>query len=167
MKYLPFEHIIYKTKLNEEELLLRLESIIEEKKIFRFRLFNNNESKPYEGQVEGNTFKISRIINYRNSFLPVITGMVEKSFDHSTITVKMRLNLFVLIFLIVWFSITLFGSFALTIKFLSDMKFDPMYLIPFGMLIFGYLIAILPFKFESKKSKNDFKMLFEAEIIKA
>ncbi len=26
MKYLPFEHIIYKTKFNEEELLHRLES---------------------------------------------------------------------------------------------------------------------------------------------
>jgi hypothetical protein len=40
-------------------------------------------------------------------------------------------------------------------------------MIPFGMLIFAYVITMGGFKFESNKSKKDLQALLEAEIIEA
>ena len=39
--------------------------------LFRFVLFKRGDTKPYKGKIVGGTFNISRIINYRNSFLSI------------------------------------------------------------------------------------------------
>jgi membrane protein DedA with SNARE-associated domain len=44
-------------------------------------------------------------------------------------------------------------------------NFDPMTLIPLGMLVVFYVVIMLAFKYESKQSKADLQSLFEAEII--
>ena len=68
MKYLPFENITYKSRLHSEEILKKIDEIIEPKKTFRISgVFGNNNHKPYEGNIVGNSFNITRLINYRNS----------------------------------------------------------------------------------------------------
>jgi hypothetical protein len=43
--------------------------------------------------------------------------------------------------------------------------FDPMTLIPLGMLVLFYVVIMLAFKYESTQSKADLENLFEAEIV--
>jgi hypothetical protein len=167
MKYLPFENITYKTKLDSEEILKRMGNMIEPKKDFRISgIFGNSNHKPYEGSINGNSFNITRIIGYRNSFLPKIKGTIEKDFNETKVNVKMRLHPFVIAFMFIWFGGVGIGCLAVLIFISNSQDFEPMTLIPFGMLIFGYALVTGGFKFESIKSKKYLAELFEAEIEK-
>jgi hypothetical protein len=167
MKFLPTENITYKTRLKEEEVVKRLSDLIEPEKTFRFGIFSSGASKSYEGQINGQTFVIKRIIGYRNSFLPRINGIIERDFDGMTIKVKMRLNIFVIVFLCIWCGGVGLGCIAFLIQAFGSSEFNPATLIPFGMLIFVYLLTMGGFKFESNKSKKDLQNIFEADIIEA
>ena len=165
MKYLPADNITYKTKLKGAALIQRLEDSIEPERAFRFGLFNRRETKPYQGKVVGHTFNISRIISYRNSFLPRISGSIENTFSGSLIRVKMRLHVAVIIFICIWGGIVGAVGIAFLSQSFGSTNFDPMMLIPLGMLLVFYVVIMLAFKYESKQSKADLESLFEAEVI--
>ncbi|WP_113638776.1 hypothetical protein [Nubsella zeaxanthinifaciens] len=165
MKFLPAENIIYKTRLKEDELIRRLSDYIEPEKTFRFGVFGSGSTKSYEGQISGQAFNIKRIISYRNSFLPRINGVIERDFDGLTIKVKMRLHIFVIVFLCIWCGGVGLGCLAFLMQAFSKSEFNPATIIPFGMLIFAYALTMGAFKFESNKSKKDLQTIFEAHII--
>lgn len=165
MKFLPTENITYKTRLKEDEIIRRLSDCIEPEKTFRFGIFSSGSTKSYEGQIHGLTFSIKRIIGYRNSFLPRINGVIERDFDGLTIKVKMRLHIFVIVFLCIWCGGVGLGCIAIFTQALNSFEINPVTLIPFGMPIFAYLLTMGGFKFESNKSKKDLQTIFEAEII--
>ncbi|MEJ2104945.1 MAG: hypothetical protein P8X47_10265 [Ignavibacteriaceae bacterium] len=165
MKYLPFEKITYKTRLDSCEIQERLSKIIEPKKTFRMTgIFGSSNHKPYEGSINGSSFNINRIIGYRNSFLPRINGIIEKDFNGAKINVKMRLHVLVVVFMFIWFGGVGIGCLVILSTLFNSESFDPMTLIPFGMLIFGYALVTGGFKYESIKSKKYLAQLFEAEI---
>ncbi len=159
MKYLPYEHITYKTNLSEQEVLTRLSGFVEPKKFGLGR----NYIKEYEGSIDNNSFEISRVIQYRNSFLPDINGIIQKNNNGTEIQVIMRLNLFVLIFLLFWCSISTCVFIMIT---LTQKKMSVEFFMPLLMLIFVYALTMVCFKIESKKSKEYLRRSFEAEIIK-
>lgn len=161
MKYLPFENITYQSKYNTQQILEKVEDILEPKKVFRITGMLGSDHKPYEGFVSGNSFKMSRIINYQNSFLPTVTGFVEKDYNGTAkINVKMRLHFFVILFLCVWFGGVGIGVLAA----LSSQEFSAFSVIPFLMLFFGYALTTGAFKYESLKTKKYLADLFKAEV---
>lgn len=166
MILLPIEHITYKTSLKESEVIKRIEDNIEPEKFIRFNMYNNDATKPYEGQINGQTFSIKRMINYRNSFAPIINGTVNNGFDGITIKVTMRLTVFAIVFLFIWFSVVVSSYFPNPIVTNSSGKSEPMrHLFSFGMSLFFYVLTLVSFKYESYKSKKDLQKIFEAEII--
>jgi hypothetical protein len=164
MKFLPTENITYKTKLKEDEIIKRLSDNIEPKKTFRGGFFGSGSSKLYEGQINNHTFDINRIINYRNSFLPRINGIIEKSNEGTTIKVKMRLHAFVIIFLCIWGGAVGLGCISVLTQAFGGSELDSVTMIPFGMLIFMYILTMGGFKSESSRSKKDLQTIFETEI---
>ncbi|MGD1839763.1 MAG: hypothetical protein ACFB0B_02545 [Thermonemataceae bacterium] len=175
MKYLPFENITYKTKLDSEEVLSKLSEVIEPKKTFRMvGAFGSGNHKPYEGSINGTSFNINRIIGYRNSFLPRINGIIEKDINGiiekdingTKIKVKMRLHVVVIIFIGIWFGGIGIGCLAFLSTMFNSEGFKPIVLIPFGMLILSYALVTGGFKYESIKSKKYLTQLFEADIEK-
>lgn len=164
MKYLPFENITYQTKLDSEEILNRIDKIIEPKKAFR-GLFGNRNHKPYEGSINGKSFNITRIIGYKNSFLPRIKGSINQKRDGKTeINIKMRLHPFVLIFMFIWCGGVGLGFLVFLTISIGKGTFDPAMLMPLAMLLFGYGLTTGGFKYESIKSRKYLTKLFEAEI---
>ncbi|MCQ9635524.1 hypothetical protein MP477_11200 [Chryseobacterium sp. WG23] len=159
MKYLPFEHIIYRTNLSEEEILAKISGFVEAKK-FRF---NNKPTKDFEGFSTDHSFEISRIIKGRNSFLPQISGVIQKNNYETQIEVKMTLHWFVSIFLLFWCGFVLLFFIA---AFVTEEKISMNFFIPIFMLLFAYILTMCGFKSESKKSKEYLKRNFEAKIIK-
>jgi hypothetical protein len=167
MRFLPTENIILKTNLKETEIIDRLSNFVEPKKTFRFGMLGNEATKPYEGRINDLTFDITRIITYKNSFLPRINGVIHHEYNGTTITVKMRLHSFVVVFIFIWCGGVGLGCIAVLKTLLADNKFHPASIIPFGMLIFLYALTMAAFKYESKKSKKDLQTLFDAEITEA
>lgn len=162
-KYLPFENIIYKTKLSKEQTIQKLAENIEAKKSFGFGAYNYTYSTPYIGSITGNTFEIQRAISYRNSFLPQIKGEVYSEFDGTRVKVSMKPHPFVLVFMTIWFSGVIIGCFATTFALFTQ-NFSPFFLIPYGMLLFGIALLYGAFKTESAISKKDLTRILEAEV---
>lgn len=159
MKYLPFERITYRTNLSEQEVITRLLDFVEPKKFG----FGRNPVKEYEGFINNNYFEINRIIKGRNSFLPQISGVIQKHHYETQIEVKMKLHWLVFVFLIFWCGfVVLFLISTLIMEDLKSLNF----FLPIFMLIFAYLLTMYGFKSESKKSKEDLIRIFEARIQK-
>lgn len=169
-KLLPFENLILTTKLSVAEVTKRLTDNIEIQKTSKFFTLNNHSSKLYRGTILNNNFKISRIINYRNSFLPIISGSIYSAIGKTEVEIKMRLHQFVFIFILIWFSavglVCLVILFAALVQFKKIIHegFSPAFLIPFVMFIIFYLMLFFAFKLESKKSIQFFEALLDAEV---
>ena len=169
IKYLPFENYILTTNLRTDEVCKRLSENIEPKNLSIFSSPNRNSTKQYEGNISGNIFQISRIISYRNSFLPIIKGNISSSYGQTQIKIKMHLVTFVLIFISLWLGVVglvcigILLAGILQLRLILANGFSPMLLIPLGMFIFGCALTIIPFKIESKKSKEFLTNLLDGQ----
>ena len=169
-KYLPIENFTLTTNLTFEEINKRLENSIEEKKKTFFSFSSRNSVKPYEGFIKNNSFVITRIINYRNSFLPIISGEIIKTSEYPTIKINMSLTMFTKLFVGFWLGIV--GLVCLIILLVGILSinnilkhgFSPFALIPFGMFIFGFSLVYYGFKYESKISKTFLIDLLKGQI---
>lgn len=169
-RFLPYEKYTIHTRLSEEEVVKRLQSIIEYRNPFTLNIFKTASAyRSYEGKISEKTFKMSRIISYRNSFLPVIKGTVSTYLDKTEVAVSMQLVLFVKIFIIFWLTATGIVALGVSIVILTALfqlnfnKLSFALLIPIGMFFFGYLLTLLAFKGEAKKSREELDTLLEAE----
>jgi hypothetical protein len=167
-KVLPFENYVLTTRLSSDEVLKRVSDNIQQKQSFSFSTFNRNYAKPYTGQISGTTFTMTRNINYRNSFLPVITGQISTYLGQTQINIKMRPVIVVLIFISFWLGIVglvcigMLSAGLLQFKQILQNGFSPMLLIPFGMFAFGCLLTHFAFKGESKNSKEFLARILES-----
>lgn len=84
---IPYQKIEIKTRLGQEAALQKLNAIVEPRKL-RWRF--SRDHLPFEGTIEGVEFKISRIIHYRNSFLPILDGKIRDDLDVSTLEFTAR-----------------------------------------------------------------------------
>jgi hypothetical protein len=166
MILLPVDNITLKSNLTREEAIVRLSAKVDHVKYFR-GFSKNKKTKLYEGKISENCFKIRRIISYRNSYLPRISGTIEKDINDTLINVKMRLHIFILFIQIVW-SIGWFTGFIVTlISSINNGRLDTsLPFITICFLLFAYILPLWAFKYESNKSKVDLKNIFEAVVIK-
>lgn len=163
MKYLPFENITYRTRLDAEEVLKRLNEIIEPVQGFRMPvIFGGGDHKPYEGSINGMSFKISRIIDHTNSFLPIIEGVVEKDYKGIKVNVKMRLTIMDWVVTLIMYGGMMFIATCMFI--FNGINSQLLILIFVGVPIFIYGMTQFGFKSESIPAKKYFAKLLEAEI---
>ena len=168
-KYLPFENYVLTSRLSLDEVKKRLKDNIGPGKRAKFSTTSKTQDKPYEGEIHGDTFEISRVIDGKNSFLPLIKGHISTHLGRTEIKIKARPVIFVLIFMSFWLGVVGIVCLCILTVGLSHIRdilqhgFSPMILIPFGMFAFGSLILVLGFKNESTGSKNFFKQLWDAQ----
>ena len=167
---LPFDNFTLQTKLSATDVWQRIENITEAKEHSSFS-FSGNSTKPYVGELSDRTFKIWRVTNQRNSFLPIIKGQVATYLGKTEIAIKMRPAVFVLVFMCLWLGIVGITCVGIIINTFLEFQeqpgkhFSPVSLIPFGMFAFGYALLTIAYKTESRKSKAFLKELLEAEEI--
>lgn len=145
---------IIETKKSKDEIL----QIIRDNTYIRTSVFGFSEGNTcFEGKVCENSFKICRCIQYRNSFLPLIIGTIEANEYGSTINIRMRMAIPVIVFLVIWFIGVLVG--CLIVPFAGFPM--PTALVPYIMLVFGILLAIIPNKIEAKKAREKLEELLK------
>lgn len=164
---MPFDKIVFDTKLSQEEVSNRLNAVIEPRKFFRISLSGKKNKMLYEGEIKGTSFKISRIINYRNSFLPVVFGEIISDGNQTRVIIKMRPSKSVIIFMTLWLGLVgllclgILISGILQLKQILKTGFSPASLIPFGMFAFGYSLIFFGYRFEAQKTKDFLIKLFK------
>ena len=118
--------------------------------------FFGSSGDSFVGKVEGNSFKICRDISYRNSFLPIMCGTLEPHPSGTKISVRMRLHLLVMAFLIfwIWQAIKLALPFT-AVAFWAEIGQAAV------MVGAALLMTYAGFWFEAGKSKKAFLEIYE------
>jgi hypothetical protein len=147
---LPWRRYEIDTHLSADQCVHALQAIVEPRKWFRSPLAKSPND--FEGEVTPRGFSFRRIIQYRNSFLPVISGVFEAGLAGTRVSVSMRPHRFVLAFWIFWMTGVLVCAAAVlfgTVKWLSANT-----LVFVMMLAFGYLICTIAFGIEAEKARR-------------
>ncbi|WP_130287673.1 hypothetical protein [Aquimarina brevivitae] len=164
MKYLPVENITYHTDLNSNEVLHRLEGIIESfNRNTKTEFYSHSNPKYYIGTIDDTSFSINRIVKFKNPFLPRIIGTIQPSLNKTQVTIKMKLHGGILLYVI--FHCGAFGLVFLAVFAASILngKYNPNMIHPLSFFLIGYGLTMAGFKYESIKSKKYFAKLLEAE----
>lgn len=161
MKFLPYEKLVFHSPLSENEIRNRLNCLTRAANAFKVKYYPHIKISGYNGELRGNNFDLIRAIMYRNSFLPLISGTISAEGTGTRITLKMQMHLLVTIFACFWMGGV---TFAIVASLTIGTLVNPVgLLIPFCMLIFGFALFTLPFRFEANKAKKDLSLLFECE----
>ena len=126
--------------------------------------FPSDIRESFHGTITGNTFRIQRNIHDRNPFLPVIRGRVDPTESGSEIHLEMSLHPFVMVFLAIWFAFVGRACLATLSGTIADDSPIPLFLgrlVPWGMLLVGILLAVVPFKIEAKKAREILEFLLQ------
>lgn len=76
--------------------------------------------RTFWGSVGADGFRISRVVLYRNAFLPVVTGRIEPAGRGSRLAAAFALRPAVILFLLLWFALALAVSVAGLVSFAAD-----------------------------------------------
>lgn len=154
MLLIPFHRFNIETGLSQDSVIAELTSVTT-KKITFWDVFNNEKLEFYfEGKIDENSFRISRAIRRRDSFLPVIIGQIDGTGTPTCIKVKMRLRFYALIFTVLWLLFAgLIGLGSLYIEITTG-TFDAGATIFFIMSILFYSFHIIRFNIEVKRARE-------------
>lgn len=159
MKIVPREEYRIETPLSKEEAA----SVLRVKTTKEKYLFGHiNTEKLFRGEVYDDSFKFSRIIQGRNSFLPVIRGKILECGKGAEVVMEFTVDPSVSAFYICWLFFC--GIFFLIALFagIANHNFSPVVIIPLFMVCFGYGLTKLSFNYEASKMKKILKHLLIA-----
>lgn len=142
----PYHSFDIETTLSLDECVASLSSEVEPQKWLRF----STTHKIFQGVISHTGFTVTRIIHYRNSFLPVASGTFRSSPRGTTVTIRMRMHPWVTAFMCVWFGGV---GFALVALMSGHQGKHFQGLIPLGMLMFGLALVNGGFWFEVKRTQ--------------
>lgn len=151
--FIPYTRFTIKTYLQAYEAEQQLAAHVEPRK-FRWGLSRNH--KFFQGTVGNGKFTFTRIIHYRNNFLPVVIGKIHDDLDTTRIEITMRAN-YLAAALMVLLIFMLFGGFFIG----SSMAVKDM-LIFLSFLTLFYIVTMAFFNFEANKARRYLKDIFQA-----
>jgi hypothetical protein len=164
----PFQRFGLETSLPVSEALKRLIEAVEPRRMWRI----SRPQHDFEGVVSLTAFKISRIILYRNSFLPIIFGTIQARPQGGTrVEVMMRMHWFVIAFMLVWEAVPLVILTAVLLglhlgggALARPRAAGPgLYGMLIGMLIFGYGMCSIAFNIEARRARELLMNILDTE----
>jgi hypothetical protein len=107
---MPYYRFELNVPLSPVEVAERIRAITDKPRSFWESLGNwspgRGSPQRFVGRVRQLSFQLQRDIGYRNSLLPIISGLISPAPQGSTIQVKMYLHLFAAAFVAFWLSAT-------------------------------------------------------------
>jgi hypothetical protein len=157
MKVLPYDSFTILTPDALPIVIQRLNAQIEPQKTFRF----SKKHAPYQGSISESGFRISRIIHYRNSFLPVIQGRFQVESCQTVIHVQMSIHPFAMAFLGFWF-LSWYGA-VIPITMTGAMP-NYMAALFVGMPMLMLIIFWVAFWSEANRSRNELTKIIHGQV---
>lgn len=158
LSLVPYKRLVLRTNLPAPVVVERLRLAVEAPRLFRQR----GNAKPFEGKVEGNEFKFSRIL-IGNRFRPVLVGRVVARGEGVELSVLLRPKHSAVVFWAVWSTgLLLFELVALRATSRSGRPDLVMRIGPIGMLIFAWVSVIASFRSEAMKTERLVRDLIDA-----
>lgn len=158
MKLLPHDAFTVVTADPPPIVLRRLTAIIEPVQLLRF----SKNHALYQGSISAEGFQISRIIDYRNSFLPVISGRFERQLHGTAVHIQMSLHPFVMAFLPFWY---LFWYGAIIPVTLTGAMPNRIIAVFFGMPVLALVFFYVAFWSEAKSNRRELTQIIQGDTV--
>lgn len=151
---MPFWSATIQTSLPPDEVEDRLRALLRPRVGFwegiEQSLDPQTDRPPFRGEVSSRTFEMTRVIGYKNSFLPVIRGTIEgHATGGSVVRVRMTLHLFTMIFLIVWMGFLVFFAMSDLVAVGHLRSYTPVF-----MLLFAVVLTLVAFFPEARSAER-------------
>lgn len=159
MNLLPYHSETLVSALSKKEILGHLIRVTREVNFLDSRTQQNSKIK-FNGMIGQEGFRISKVINRGDTFLPLITGEVEATPRGSIIFMRYRLFPGAIFFLGFW-SIILLAFTAFYIGVIGNISYG---LLCLGLAVFNYVIGIFFFHRQVKASRDVFHELINYEM---
>lgn len=161
MNLLPYRNVYFRSGYGASEVFNKLRAHIKPQTAITSGYWGKRNTREYEGNVKVNSFTAQRIIQYNNSFLPVIAGTFIEESNGTNISMKMRLSTVTLIGVCAFggFAIVFFIAISVAAYFFSHINL--VFLAPLGLMLFMYALTTIAFNLECKRSERDFKTFLE------
>jgi hypothetical protein len=141
----PFRKFEFSTPTNPERTASVLQEIVEPRRTFRWPFSGGH--RYFEGRVADRRFKIRRVVNYSNAWLPVIEGSFRSEGSGTLVTVNMRLMWSLLAFMSGILALLLYAFVALDWR--GPGTFEGRMLL-LGATLYTYLVSTISFAFEMR-----------------
>lgn len=143
MKLLPYDKFEIETFLSPVQARKLIETIIVPKPSFSQaflnaldNMFKKSGTDQFIGKLDDHGFRLTRVIYYRNSFLPIVKGRFEQGSVGTRLEVSMTLHPAITVFVLIWFiGVGTIGLMAILYMFLNN--FHPKFLIPIAIFLLG------------------------------
>jgi hypothetical protein len=117
--------------------------------------------KPFQGTMEGTRFEFSRVIGYKNSFLPWVAGEVVPAGVGSRVQVRMQLHPLVQVFMAVWLGFVGIICIVMLAKLAQGESIGAVgIVVPLGMFAFGWAMTAGGFWMEAGKQERMLREIF-------
>jgi hypothetical protein len=155
VKWWPHHRFEIQSALAPTAALDALKAHVEARRMFRVGLPSSKNDKRFQGVVGADSFEITRVIGYRNSFLPQVSGKIRGAGSRSVVDVEMALFAPVIILLIVIMAMLLLMVGA--VAFEADvMGLLSLVLLP----ALAYGAVLWAFWFEAEKQERALREIF-------
>ncbi len=157
MKVLPYKKIIIRHNKSKDETSEIINSVTEPCKVFG----NRYSSKIFCGECDNDSFKIKRIIQYRNSFLPIIKGEIHDN----ELVIAIRMHHIINIVMTIWMigaTLGFLASLVCLIHSLFSGHFSFYCIIGLIPLPVGFFLLRFGFWQEVEKAENALKKLISS-----
>jgi hypothetical protein len=104
MRVLPIRKYELNSRLNSDELISNIQEKIGDEDFLKL---GGSPANLLEGSTTNSSFRIKRSINYHNPAIPVAIGKISNNGSTTKINVLIRPTLSVLIFFIMWITISI------------------------------------------------------------
>lgn len=166
----PSRKLVLISRLSPEQTLDTVRRTLNPVRNWRER-FDTSKGGGFTGTAENGRFFIQRDINYRNSFLPQVKGIIEPDpqGSGSRVTVTMAMHKFVQVFMCFWLFMVGAIGIPLAIAALNHKLQPPQNdwmgaVIPLVMLVFGLSLPHFGFWGEAKKAENFLTETLQAQL---
>lgn len=132
------------TQLPESEVRRRLGSLIGD------RIGRTDSGSVFVGSHDDESFKVVRVIRYRNSFLPVIRGRLVRGDSGTDVRLVMLLHPLVAAFMLLWCGGLMFGA----ARGLADSGLPWLAAWPLLICLFGIVVTAIGFFPEAMKAER-------------
>jgi len=112
------------------------------------------DHKVFHGTLTPYGFEVRRVIDYQNSFLPVITGLIRATSAGSSVGIRMTLSPLVVLFGALWLGFVALTCVGVLIATVSGVVgLHPAQLVPFALLVLAPTFVWGNFRHEVKVTK--------------
>lgn len=117
------------------------------------------------GKVHAHGFVVRKVIDYRNSFIPIAHGVVKPIANGTEVTIVFKPHKVVSIFTVIWFTVLLSASVAMIVACIYKGIFEKEALLPCGMLVIASAVFYTAFNAEYESSKKIFMDILKSPEI--